>query len=239
MRTSSPLYRKIASQMKEHIHKKSWKEGEAIPTEAKLAETFHASRVTVRQAIQLLVQEGLLYKIQGSGTYVKETKIEHNIYSLRGFTEEMKAYGKEISNAVIDFKLVEPCDHIRQVLNLEIGEKTFYVRRQRLVDGIPFVLEDTYLPVSLFPDLSYETMSGSKYDYIEKKKKLMIKDSFQEVLPLLPNDEIQKLLHLDEAIPIIKVQLFSKLANEQVFEYSELYFKSDEYKFTIVANRRG
>ncbi|MBM7097354.1 MULTISPECIES: GntR family transcriptional regulator [Alteribacter] len=239
MKTSSPLYRNIASQMKEEIHKKAWKQGEAIPTEAKLSESFNASRVTVRQAIQLLVQEGLLYKIQGSGTYVKEAKIEHNIYSLRSFTEEMEAYGKTISNHVVDFQLLEPEESIRQILNLSDGEKTFYVRRQRMVDNIPFVLEDTYLPVRLFPDLSYEIMSGSKYDYIENKKKLKIKDSFQEVIPLLPEEKIQKLLHLSEAIPILKVQLFSNLTDDQVFEYSELYFKSDEYKFTIVANRNS
>jgi GntR family transcriptional regulator, mannosyl-D-glycerate transport/metabolism system repressor len=234
---STPLYRKIANQIKEKIHKNIWPPEEAIPTEARLSVMFEASRVTVRQAISVLVQEGLLYKIQGSGTYVKGNKVEHNIYSLRSFTEEMQALDKTIANEIIDFSLVVPSGHIRQMLDLKDGEKTFYVRRQRIVDGTPFVLEDTYLPVRLFPDLSYETMQGSKYEYIEEKKQQAIKESFQEVLPILPDPDIQSLLDLPEAIPILKVQLYSRLADETVFEYSELYFKSDEYKFTIVANR--
>ncbi|WP_368503191.1 GntR family transcriptional regulator [Alkalihalophilus sp. As8PL] len=223
--------------MKEEVHKKNWPPEEAIPTEAKLCDMFEASRVTVRQAIQVLVQEGLLYKIQGSGTYVKGSKIEHNIYSLRSFTEEMEALEKDIANEVVDFRLVVPEEHIRSVLEMEEGEKAFFVRRQRIVDGTPFVLEDTWLPVRLFPDLSYETMQGSKYDYIENKKKQTIKESYQEVVPILPDPDIQELLALEEVVPILKVQLYSRLADATIFEYSELYFKSDEYKFTIVARR--
>ncbi|TMW74013.1 GntR family transcriptional regulator [Alteribacter natronophilus] len=234
---SSPRYRQIAGRMKEEIHKKNWPPEEAIPTEARLCEMFEASRVTVRQAIQVLVQEGLLYKIQGSGTYVKGSKVEHNIYSLRSFTEEMEALDKEIASEVTDFRLVIPEEHIRAILEMEEGEKAFFVRRQRIVDGTPFVLEDTWLPVRLFPDLSYETMQGSKYEYIENKKNKTIKDSYQEVVPILPEPDIQEMLALDEVIPILKVQLYSKFTDGSIFEYSELYFKSDEYKFTIVASR--
>ncbi|WP_280768769.1 GntR family transcriptional regulator [Salipaludibacillus daqingensis] len=238
MKSVSPLYKQIANQMKNEITKETWMKGEAIPTEARLAEIYGGSRVTIRQAIKLLVQEGLLYKIQGSGTYVSENKFEHNIYSLKGFTEEMHALEKETKNKVLTFSLIQPEERIRQILGLAEGEDVFFVRRQRWVEKTPLVVEDTYLPVKLFPDLSYEIMRGSKYEYIEKTKLMKIKESFQEVLPLLPNKEILDLLKLKEAIPIIKVQLFSKLMDDTPFEYTEIYFKSDEYKFTIVASRQ-
>ncbi|ADC50611.1 GntR family transcriptional regulator [Alkalihalophilus pseudofirmus OF4] len=237
MKTSSPLYRQIAKQMKEKIHKKAWLEGETIPTEAKLVEMFQASRVTIRQAINLLVNEGLLYKIQGSGTYVKENKIEHNIYSLKSFTEEMNALEKQAANKILTFQLIDPPDEIRSRLGIQEGEQVVYVRRLRMIEDKPLVIEDTYMPIKLFPDLSLEVMQGSKYHYIEQTKQFKIKESFQEVLPYMPPDEIRELLHLDCNIPIIKVQLSSTLKDDTVFEYSELYFKSDEYKFTIVATR--
>lgn len=238
MKSGSPLYRQIANQMKEEITKETWLKGEAIPTEAKLSKTYGVSRVTIRQAIKLLVQEGLLYKIQGSGTYVSDNKFEHNIYSLRGFTEEMHALNKPTRNKVLTFSLTKPDARIQQILGLEDGEEVFFVRRQRYVEETPLVVENTYLPVKLFPDLSYELMEGSKYEYIEKVKQMKIKESFQEVLPLMPDEEIKSLLHLKESIPIIKVQLFSTLTDETTFEYTDIYFKSDEYKFTIVANRQ-
>ncbi|RWZ58780.1 GntR family transcriptional regulator [Halobacillus fulvus] len=234
---AAPLYRRIAQKIKQEIENGHWQAGEAIPTELHLSEQYGASRVTVRQAIKVLVNEGLLEKVQGSGTYVKEQKIEHNIFELVSFTEEMRSLNKEPVNRVLDFQLIEPTDHVRRMLRLSEGEKVFYVRRQRVVDDIPYVLEDTYLPVSLFPNLSYGIMTGSKYDYIEKEVGMKIKDSFQEVIPILPDQNIAEALTVEEGTPILKIQSYSVFEDGTVFEYSENHFKSDEYKFTLRASR--
>ncbi|KHE67881.1 GntR family transcriptional regulator [Halobacillus sp. BBL2006] len=234
---AAPLYRRIAQQIKDEIEEGNWMEGEAIPTENHLSEQYNASRVTIRQAIKVLVEDGLLEKIQGSGTYVKEQKIEHNIFELLSFTEEMRKLNKEPVNHILDFRLIAPPDYVRRRLKLAPDEKVFYVRRQRLVDGVPYVLEDTYLPVALFPNLSYSIMSGSKYDYIEKEVGMKIKDSFQEVIPVLPSREIAEALNVDESLPILKMESHSVFVDGTIFEYSENHFKSDEYKFTLKASR--
>ncbi|SDP77993.1 GntR family transcriptional regulator [Halobacillus aidingensis] len=234
---AAPLYRRIAQQIKEEIQSGIWKEGEAIPTEMHLSKRYEASRVTVRQAIKGLVEEGLLEKVQGSGTYVKEQKIEHNIFELLSFTEEMRRLNKEPVNKVLHFELKEAEDHVKRMLQLADGEKVFYVRRQRLVDDIPYVVEDTYLPVSMFPNLSYGIMTGSKYDYIEKEVGMKIKDSFQEVIPVLPSTDIAEALTVEESMPILKIQSYSVFVDGTIFEYSENHFKSDEYKFTLRASR--
>ncbi|TFD99920.1 GntR family transcriptional regulator [Jeotgalibacillus sp. R-1-5s-1] len=233
----APLYKQIAQQIKEEISSGKWNEGEAIPTELHLSELYKASRVTVRQAIKQLVDEGLLEKIQGSGTYVKEQKIEHNIFELVSFTEEMRRLDKEPVNKVLYFQLIQPDDHVRRMLRLGEDDQVFYIRRQRLVDDIPYVLEDTYLPVSLFPNLSYQIMTGSKYDYIEKEVGTKIKESFQEVIPILPDEEIAEALKITRDKPILKIQSYSLFQNGTVFEYSENHFRSEEYKFTLRASR--
>ncbi|MBA2175040.1 GntR family transcriptional regulator [Halobacillus locisalis] len=233
----SPLYRRIAQQIKKEIESGQWKQGDSIPAELHLSEKYEASRVTVRQAIKVLVEEGLLEKIQGSGTYVKEQKIEHNIFELISFTEEMRSLSKEPVNRVLDFQLIHPPDHVQRKLKLSDNEKVFYVRRQRLVDEVPYVLEDTYLPVNLFPNLSYQIMTGSKYDYIEKEVGKKIKDSFQEVIPVLPSEDIAEALTVNVDTPILKIQSYSVFEDGTVFEYSENHFKSDEYKFTLRASR--
>ncbi|KGP90380.1 transcriptional regulator [Pontibacillus chungwhensis BH030062] len=234
---SAPLYRQIAHKIREEIESGNWKEGEAIPTEKHLSEQYSASRVTIRQAIKCLVEENMLKRVQGSGTYVNEKKIEHNIFELQSFTEEMRQLNKEPVNHVINFQMITPSDYVREILQLPDGEKVFYIRRQRLVDDTPYVLEDTYLPVTMFPDLSYQIMSGSKYDYIEQMRGMKIKESFQEVIPILPEEEVATSLSLDESTPILKIQLHSIFFDGTVFEYSEIYFKSDEYKFKLRASR--
>ncbi|MCL7745712.1 GntR family transcriptional regulator [Halalkalibacter alkaliphilus] len=235
--SSSPLYKQLAKKIKQQIHNGELSEGDAIPSENKLAETYGVSRVTIRQAIDLLVSQELLRRVQGSGTYVSEKKIEHNIYHLQGFTEEMEQLKKKTINKVLCYELKHPDEKIRGILGLDEDDQTFFVSRLRYVDDKPVVFERTYLPVTLFPDLSYEVMQGSKYKFIEQQKKWRIKQSFQEIIPLLPDEEIRKLLSLKEGTPILKVRLWSTLENDVVFEYTELFFKSDDYKFTIVANR--
>lgn len=234
---ADPLYRKIATQIKNEIKEGNWKEGESIPTEAHLSEQYTASRVTIRQAIKTLVEEGLLERIQGSGTYVRERKVEHNIFELVGFTEEMRKFNKQPVNKVLDFQLMTPTEHVRSMLNVPEEEKVFYIRRLRIVEDIPYVLEITYVPVSMFPNLSYSTMQGSKYDYIEREVGMKIKESYQEVIPILPEPDIAEALTVDETMPLLKIQSYSVLDNGTIFEYTESYFKSDEYRFKLKASR--
>ncbi|OIJ12479.1 transcriptional regulator [Anaerobacillus alkalilacustris] len=234
---SSPLYKQIAKKLKKEILEGSITSGDAIPSENKLAESYNVSRVTIRQAIDLLVSQELLEKVQGSGTYVKEKKIEHDIFRLQGFTEEMSMLNKKTINKILSYEMKVPTNSIMDILGLEEGDQTFYISRLRYVDDVPLVLENTYMPVKLFPDLSYDVMQASKYKFIEKNKNWKIKQSFQEIIPIIPDETITSLLNLKEAIPILKVKLWSTLQTGEVFEYSELFFKSDEYKFKIVANR--
>src|SRR5699024_7470954 len=83
--TTLPLYQQVANKIKTDIISNDARDGEAIPTETKLAEMYEVSRVTVRRAVKILIEEGLIYSVHGSGTYVSGKKIEHDIYKLQGF----------------------------------------------------------------------------------------------------------------------------------------------------------
>lgn len=234
---STPLYKRIANNIREEIQKHNLKAGEAIPSEMKLAQKYNVSRVTIRQSIDLLVNEDLLYRVKGSGTYVKKPRIEHNIYRLQSFIEEIRNQNRKYVNKIIEFKMSVADDTIMNILNLHKKDQVFFISRIRYVDNIPVVLENTYLPVKLFPDLSYETMLSSKYEYIESKKGFKIKESYQEFIPILPDKKVQDLLSIEDMTPILKVIMNSVLDNDVVFEYTELYFRTDQYKFSIVAKR--
>ncbi|PRO64723.1 GntR family transcriptional regulator [Alkalicoccus urumqiensis] len=235
---ATPLYRQIAAEMKEEISRGTWKQDEAVPTEAALASHYDVSRVTVRKALKTLVQEQLLYKIQGSGTYVKANRVEHDIVSLQGFTEEMQALNVPFSNQILSFEKIIPETTVQHILNLSPDEKVFFVKRLRIMKGKPLVVEHTYLPSSLFPDIDRKVMSGSKYDYIEKELGFTIKKSEQEIVPLLPASDIQHLLEIGPGSPVLHLKLFSMLQDDTVFEYTELFFTGEAYKFTITASRK-
>nr|WP_255725054.1 GntR family transcriptional regulator [Photobacterium sp. OFAV2-7] len=231
------MYRQIADAIREQIQSGEYKPGDALPTEAQLREEFSVSRVTVRQALKLLIEQDVLESVQGSGTYVKESKVNYDIYQYTSFYEKLSHLNVKTHSEVLAFEITTPSISIAEALEIADDERIFYVKRVRFIDNNPVTLEETWLPLSLFPDLTYEVMQGSKYDYIEGKKKMVIDRSEQEIIPVLPNEEVVRQLGIPADQPIIEKITKGYLADGTVFEYSRNFFKSTDYKFTLIAKR--
>ncbi|WP_205626102.1 GntR family transcriptional regulator [Photobacterium aquae] len=232
-----PMYRQIADAIKEQIQAGDYKPGEALPTEAQLREQFSVSRVTVRQALKLLIEQNVLESIQGSGTYVKETKVDYDMYQYSSFYEKLSHLNVKTHSDILSFEITTPSLQIAEALEITELDRIFYVKRVRFIDDNPVTLEETWMPLSLFPDLSYEVMQGSKYEFIEGKKKMIIDRSEQEIIPVLPPEEVVNQLGIPADQPIIEKITKGYLVDGTVFEYSRNYFKSSDYKFTLVAKR--
>ncbi|GLO62889.1 XRE family transcriptional regulator [Vibrio sp. MACH09] len=234
-----PMYRQIADAIREKITEGEYKVGEALPTEAQLREVFSVSRVTVRQALKLLIENDELESVQGSGTYVKSSKINYDIYQQSSFNEKWAHLNVATHSDVLAFEITLPSLTIAEHLNIDESERIFYIRRVRFIADNPITVEETWMPLNLFPDLSYEVMRNSKYDYIEKQKGLVIDRSEQEIVPILPDSSIASLLGIDASQPIIEKRTRGYLADGTVFEYSRNFFKSTDYKFTLIAKRHN
>ncbi len=164
-----PLYQKIMKNIQDYIKNQGLEHGDVIPTEKALSEKYQVSRVTIRKAISRLIEKEILYSIKGSGTYVAFPKFEHNLFKLQGFTEEMQPYHDSIKNKVIEFRLIKPNDEIQEILNLNKEEKVYNIKRIRKLNGEVLIIENAYIPFELFPDLSVEAMTKSKYGYLKEK----------------------------------------------------------------------
>ena len=185
-----PMYRQIATSIKEKIQAGILQPGDALPTEAKLREEFSVSRVTVRQAIRLLVEQDVLESIQGSGTYVKNTKVNYDIYQLTSFDEKLDHLDVHTHSDVLAFEIILPSATIAEALEVGDDERVYYVKRVRFIEDNPVTLEETWMPLAMFPDLNYQVMQGSKYHYIENDKKMVIDRSEQEVIPVMPPADV-------------------------------------------------
>ncbi len=233
-----PMYRNIADAIRNKISIGELKVGEALPTEAQLREEFSVSRVTVRQALKLLVENDELESVQGSGTYVKESKVNYDIFQQSNFQEKWAHLDVVTRSDVLAFE-VKPCSlAMSEHLDIKEGELVFYVKRVRFIDDNPITVEETWLPVALFPDLTYQVMQASKYDFIENTKGMVIDRSEQELVPILPPEDVAHQLGINPAQPIIEKRTRGYLSNNTVFEYSRNYFTSNDYRFTLVAKRQ-
>lgn len=235
---NKPMYRQIADALREKISAGELKPGDALPTESSLQEAFNVSRVTVRQALKLLTEEQIVESIQGSGTYVKEERVNYDIYQLTGFYEKLADRNVDTHSEVSIFEVLKADAKLAEKLNLSHDDKAWHVKRVRFIKQKPVNLEETWMPLALFPDLTWEVMENSKYHYVEQIKKLVIDRSEQELVPIMPSEEAIAALSLDPAKPILEKVSRGFLKDGRVFEYSRNVFNTDDYKFTLVARRR-
>ena len=235
---NKPMYRQIADALREKISAGELKPGDALPTESSLQEAFNVSRVTVRQALKLLTEEQIVESIQGSGTYVKEERVNYDIYQLTGFYEKLADRNVDTHSEVSIFEVLKADAKLAEKLNLSHDDKIWHVKRVRFIKQKPVNLEETWMPLALFPDLTWEVMENSKYHYVEQIKKLVIDRSEQELVPVMPSDEAIAALALDPTKPILEKVSRGFLKDGRVFEYSRNVFNTDDYKFTLVARRR-
>lgn len=227
------LYLQVKDEIKKYIKENNLKGDELIPSELKLSRHFKVSRVTIRAAIDKLVEENILYKKKGSGTYIK--KIDHS--RLIGLTEEAKIDNKKITNEILSFKIISPSDNIKEILKLRDGQEVYFIERLRQIANKPVVLENSFMPAYLFTDLSIDILKSSKYDYIELKKGYKIKRSAQKIIPVLPKPRIAKLLGLTTNIPILNVNSIGTLEDDIIFEYTIHFYNPLEYTYNIIAER--
>lgn len=234
------LYSAIAKQIREMILNNKYGYQEMLPTEVKLMKQYAVSKTTVRQAINQLVKEGLVKKIQGSGTFViyrKQDDILKRSANILPLSEEMKLKGKTIKTRVISFETIAPHPQIAEILGIDKNERVYSFERLRFEDDLPLCLEHSYMPVEPFPDLNIQYLEGSKYHYVENVKHLKIAYSHQSVSAILSTDRLESLLHLKKHCPLLKIQHTTYLEDGGILDFTTIYFSSDYYEAHFIKFR--
>src|ERR1700742_4128752 len=139
----STLYARIEEAIATEIAQGEYRPGDQLPTEDALLQRFQVSRITVRRAIQNLVNRGLLEIRRGLGTFVLSPRIEAELTKLTGFVEDMNAAGRKASARVVSKGIVAASARVAERLQLAKGTKVMQIKRVRLAGGIPISLDET------------------------------------------------------------------------------------------------
>ena len=137
-----------------------------VPSERELAARYGLSRMTARQAVEHLVSEGRLYRVQGKGTFVARPKIDMPL-RLTSFTEDMRARGLTPGSRDLGRHEIEATVALGRELSVEAGSPVYVIERLRTADGVPMALERSHIPAHLAPDLLTESLvERSLYDLL-------------------------------------------------------------------------
>lgn len=153
-KSSEQLYMQIRRILIKAIREQDLMPGQRIPSVSELSDLTAVSRMTVRQALQALIDEGWLYTVPGKGTFVSESpRIEQNLQYLSGWTEEISAQGMAPSTRVISLDVLPADKIVAKHLGVPIGTRVYCLARVRLADNYPVALEKTHLCCDSFPGL--------------------------------------------------------------------------------------
>jgi GntR family transcriptional regulator len=142
--------------------------GTPAPSERELVQQFKVARMTVRQALDALVAEGLLERIPGRGTFVANSRVEH-VPRLTGFAEEMQRRGMTPGSRTLLARMEAAGPGVARALEISLGDKVIHWQRLRLADAVPMCIEDAYLAAGLVPGL-LENLPDSLYTELERRR---------------------------------------------------------------------
>jgi GntR family transcriptional regulator len=150
-----PLYRQLAKLLVSQIQSGDYQAGNRLPSERELSEVHKVSRITARQAIDLLFEDGLIFREQGRGTFVAEPRMRH-LQGLTSFTEDMQARGFTPHSRVVTQEVLQADEELQSTLRISAGQRILHLVRLRLADDRPIALQASYISLALCPGLENE-----------------------------------------------------------------------------------
>lgn len=232
-----PLYYQIQQQLLLFIRSGKLKPGKSLPSEDLLSKRLGVSRMTARQALKSLCQQGEAYSLRGKGTFVCAAKLEKNVRQVQSFSEEMEAAGSRPHSKVISFDVIASSEEAGRALQLSSGEKLIRLRRVRMADSSPMGVECTYLPERLFPDLTRKfDPRTSLYRALLEVYGVRVVRADEVVEAALATSEEARLLGVRAKSPVFVFTRTSYGENGDPVEYMKSTFRGDRYTIT---NRLG
>ena len=231
-----PLHYQIKEILQEMIENEILKPGQSIPTERELCEIQGVSRMTVNKAIMSLVNEGLVYREQGKGTFVSVAKVNREISQLKSFTEQMQENGVVSKTKILSFKVIEATKKYRHELKMPEDEnKIIEIKRLRFSDEQPVAIETAWLPYYLFVGITREIIENkSLYEIFREKYGYHPDKAKQTIEPTMLNEYESKLLNQENSALALIFRRTTYLENETPIEYTKAIYRSDKYKYQII-----
>jgi GntR family transcriptional regulator len=211
--------------------------GAAVPPERALASRFGLARMTVRQAVDSLVAEGVLERVVGLGTFVARPKVDLQV-KLTSYSEEMQRRGMIPAARVLSFEQIPATVHLSRELQLEEGTPVIRFRRLLLADGEPMSVDENFIPAHRVPGILDEPPPTSLYNDLSERFGLVMEWGEDMIEATAATPSIARLLKVEMGEPLLKIQRHAFVSRAMV-DYSVSFYRADRYKLWVPLQRPG
>lgn len=233
-----PLYTQLIGIIKRSITSGEVHIGQLLPSEAELCQAFGISRNTVRQAIGALEEDGFVVRKRGKGTFVADptTRRKNVQYS---FTTEISQMRKAPSSTLVDFDVITPPRHIREILALGDDTKVYCFTRVRNVDGAPLILETSYYPEYIYPNLTREMLQTHSFYSLLYHVGVVPFSAEDSYAAIQLGDRESALLNCRSSAPGFYHERRTTDENGRIYEFTTSYMRADRMKLNVRFQKGG
>jgi GntR family transcriptional regulator len=230
-----PFYAQLADLLREKIADGTYQPGDSLPSEAELGTSYGLSRTAIRQALSLLVAEGLVLKEKGRGTFVRTSPLaDFVVQEIRGFHEEMTDKSHEVTTKLLAREPVVAEAKVASELDIKTRSKVLRLFRVRLVDGLPLCETETFLPLPRFEDLSErDLIEGSLYSSLRSKFGIKPSGGHRFIESASAGKETAINLEVPIGAPLLKLTAVNLDQTGIPFEYFSALYRGDSTRFEL------
>jgi GntR family transcriptional regulator len=223
----------VEEELAERIRSGALRPGDKLPSDKELARELDAGRLAVREAIGALVRRGLVVKEPGRDPFVARPKVEHDLRSPAGFSEQMERAGLEASAKLLNAMVLVPPLRVAAALQLEPGQRAAKIERIRYASKLALTLEETWLPDALFPNILELGLTGSIYTLMRDcyaRGPVRAVEKLEAVAARAPE---AKLLHIPDGAPLMAVERTAYDEDGVPVEYARDRHRGDRARFVV------
>ena len=233
-----PKYARIYSSLCARIKSGELKVGHRLESEREIANQFHVSLMTVRQALDMLEREGLVDRKHGSGTFARAPSINWN--RLMSFTEQMAAYGLRASTRVLSSSIVKADAASAERLQISTGALLVSVERLRSAESESVALETCFLPLEQFPGLlNYPLDRCSLFQTLAEHYRVSVSHTEESIVARLADKRIARLLGVPVRSPLLYVDQLLFARGSRPIAISLGWYRADRHQFKVIRTRAG
>jgi GntR family transcriptional regulator len=225
-----PFYQQLYEILRGKIQRGEWQPGDLIPTESDLIDSYQVSRNTVRQVLDMLVKEGLIYRQRGRGSFVAHPTLEQSMTRIVSFTEDMLQRGFNPGTQVLSASLIPADEDVAEKLNITPGEQLACLRRLRLADGEPMSIEESYLVHRYCPSVLQHDYAGQPLRAIlDKDYGIRITSAKQIIQAMLAPADLADQLEIKPNTALLFIERVSYSQGITPVEFLRIYYRADRY----------
>jgi len=226
-----PYYQQLYEILRNKIINGTWKPGDLIPAEPELIATYQVSRNTVRDVMDMLVSEGLIFRERGRGSFVSKPSMQQGLGRMINFTQDMHQRGLKASSRVLSAELIPSPEDIAEKLQIPVGEELGFLRRLRLGNDDPISIEDSYLNHRYCPGFltRHDYSIISLRESLAKDYGLMWVKASQVIRSINASRDIAQILDVAHRSAILFIERITYNEQELPVEFLRIYYRGDRY----------